>query len=87
MYSVCHNYLLLFQMLATGFGLNRPSHHQANIYKNLKMPVHIIQLINIMGSYSQLLLCFIYDTSYSCVVELHIVRTVQVLLECWKIAT
>ena len=40
MYSVCHNHLFisLFQMLATSFGLN----HQANIYKNLKMLVHIV---------------------------------------------
>jgi len=30
MYSVCHNYLfiLLFQMLAAGFGLTRPSSGQ-----------------------------------------------------------
>jgi len=40
-YSVWHNYLfiLLFQMLATSFGLNRPSSDQ--YLQNLKMLVHI----------------------------------------------
>ena len=39
MYSVCHNYLfiLLFQMLATSFGLSRPS--SGHIFKKLKNAV------------------------------------------------
>jgi hypothetical protein len=46
----------------------RIGHHQANIYKNLKMlVVPIISLVNIMGSHSHSLLFFLTDTSYSCV--------------------
>jgi len=33
------SFILLFILLATSFGLNW--HHQANIYKTLKMLVHI----------------------------------------------
>jgi hypothetical protein len=49
-------------MLATSIDL---INHQANIFKNLKMLVHIIQFVNIVGSHLHSLFFFIIDTNYS----------------------
>ena len=68
MYSVWHNYLLFYYFYYWLLVSAWIGHHQANIYKNLKMLVRVVYLVNFMGSHSHSLFFFIINTSFSCVI-------------------
>jgi hypothetical protein len=67
-YSVCHNYRLIYYFKCWQLVLAWINHHRLNIYKTLQKLVHVIKLVHIMESHSQSLF-FVVDTSYSCVSE------------------